>query len=217
MTKDNYPGNGSPMPVAIVSKSALMRKRVGNLLSDSNLEVVELNGPKAFLKHPRQRPFLVCFVDTRGLGGEKLKDSFKKSRPGERYVFIRDAWNFSDGDGGSSTAFGCLCEAFGPAELAVITQRALDEERQADSAPPLEDLLYQRFRDFLHNLGPASMKDLHSLINERVERPLLLAVMEWSRGNQTKASEILGIHRNTLRTKLKTLGVDSRLGRSQDE
>ena len=45
---------------------------------------------------------------------------------------------------------------------------------------------------------------------ERVDRPLLSAVMQWADGNQSKASELLGIHRNTLRAKLKSLGVDKK-------
>ncbi|MBI5445001.1 MAG: Fis family transcriptional regulator [Deltaproteobacteria bacterium] len=71
----------------------------------------------------------------------------------------------------------------------------------------LEDLLYGRFRAFLQNLGPTSMTKVHDLIWERVERPLITSVLEWTGSNQTKAADILGIHRNTLRAKIKALGI----------
>lgn len=40
-----------------------------------------------------------------------------------------------------------------------------------------------------------------------VERPLLEVVLEHAQGNQTKAAELLGINRNTLRKKLKLYGL----------
>ena len=40
-----------------------------------------------------------------------------------------------------------------------------------------------------------------------VETPLLEVVLEYTRGNQTRASEILGLNRGTLRKKLKQHGL----------
>jgi two-component system nitrogen regulation response regulator GlnG len=51
-------------------------------------------------------------------------------------------------------------------------------------------------------------ENLHAAIMERVERPLIKLVMERSKNNQLKASRILGINRNTLRTKLKKLDIE---------
>ena len=42
---------------------------------------------------------------------------------------------------------------------------------------------------------------------ESWEKPLLERVLSLTGGNQIKASRILGINRNTLRTKLKKLGL----------
>ena len=41
-----------------------------------------------------------------------------------------------------------------------------------------------------------------------VEKPLLENVLFRVKGNQLKAAKILGINRNTLRTKVKKLGID---------
>ena len=40
-----------------------------------------------------------------------------------------------------------------------------------------------------------------------VEQPLLKAVLEYTEGNQSRAADILGINRGTLRKKLKTYGL----------
>jgi len=44
--------------------------------------------------------------------------------------------------------------------------------------------------------------DLYRMVINEVEKPLLSAVMEKVKGNQTRASEMLGITRSTLRKKL---------------
>ena len=50
---------------------------------------------------------------------------------------------------------------------------------------------------------------LYDLVLEQVEEPLLEAVMRYSEGNQSRAAEILGINRGTLRKKLKNYGLDA--------
>ncbi len=48
---------------------------------------------------------------------------------------------------------------------------------------------------------------LYKSVLEAVERPLLEHVLEKTEGNQLKAARILGINRNTMRTKIKKLGI----------
>jgi Fis family transcriptional regulator len=59
----------------------------------------------------------------------------------------------------------------------------------------------------LHNyfahLEGASATDLYNLVLSEVEAPLLEAVMNHVKGNQTRASDLLGLNRGTLRKKLK--------------
>ncbi len=50
--------------------------------------------------------------------------------------------------------------------------------------------------------------NLYDLLLGEVERPLLVAVLAHTGGNQTRASEILGINRGTLRKKLQQYGLD---------
>ncbi len=55
-------------------------------------------------------------------------------------------------------------------------------------------------------LGSGST-DIHRQVTQVVERAVLSAVLEHSHGNQSQASELLGISRTTMRTKLHTLGL----------
>ncbi len=49
--------------------------------------------------------------------------------------------------------------------------------------------------------------ELYKVILEAVERPLIEQVLERTEGNQLKAARILGINRNTMRVKIKKLGI----------
>ncbi len=48
---------------------------------------------------------------------------------------------------------------------------------------------------------------LYGLVLQEVERPLLRIVLAECRGNQLKAAALLGLNRNTLRKKLRALGL----------
>jgi two-component system nitrogen regulation response regulator GlnG len=50
-------------------------------------------------------------------------------------------------------------------------------------------------------------KDLHAKVTEAVERILLARVLRHTHGHQAQASDLLGLNRTTLRTKLRALGL----------
>jgi Fis family transcriptional regulator len=66
-----------------------------------------------------------------------------------------------------------------------------------------EDALDQYFTT-LNGDRPGALYDL--VIGE-VERPLFKTVMDFTRGNQSQAAEILGINRGTLRKKLRNYSL----------
>lgn len=49
---------------------------------------------------------------------------------------------------------------------------------------------------------------LYKSILEVIEKPLIEHMLERSEGNQLRAARILGINRNTIRAKIKKLGID---------
>jgi len=65
-------------------------------------------------------------------------------------------------------------------------------------------LLDQYFKD-LHGELPGNLYDL---VLTHIEKSLLLYVMNFAQGNQSKAAEILGLNRNTLRKKLKAHNIE---------
>jgi two-component system nitrogen regulation response regulator GlnG len=50
---------------------------------------------------------------------------------------------------------------------------------------------------------------IYSRVIEEVERPLIVMSLFACRGNQLRAAELLGINRNTLRKRIRDLGIPS--------
>ncbi|MFQ5840347.1 MAG: sigma-54-dependent transcriptional regulator [Candidatus Methylomirabilales bacterium] len=67
--------------------------------------------------------------------------------------------------------------------------------------------LAHEIRQELRRLGEGADGELYDRMLARLERPLMQATLERVGGNQLQAARILGINRNTLRKKLKALGL----------
>jgi two-component system nitrogen regulation response regulator GlnG len=83
------------------------------------------------------------------------------------------------------------------------TGRAYAEDQPIGQA--VENHLQRYFAMFPNDLPPPG---LYQRILAEVEYPLVLASMTATRGNQIKAAELLGLNRNTLRKKIRELGVN---------
>jgi Fis family transcriptional regulator len=68
---------------------------------------------------------------------------------------------------------------------------------------PLRESANDSIQSFLKTLDGETCQDLYAMVIAQVEEPLLAAVMDYTRGNQSKASEMLGLNRGTLRKKLR--------------
>ncbi len=71
-------------------------------------------------------------------------------------------------------------------------------------AQAVEENMRTYFAGFGDDLPPPG---LYERVLQEMEYPLILAVLTATRGNQIRASEILGLNRNTLRKKIRELGV----------
>lgn len=57
-------------------------------------------------------------------------------------------------------------------------------------------------RRYLKDMNGEEANRMYQMVLEQVEKPLLEVVMKHSDNNQSRASRMLGINRNTLRKKL---------------
>lgn len=73
----------------------------------------------------------------------------------------------------------------------------------------LSDFTEDALNSYFKNLNGHKPANIYKLVMGEVEPPLLASVMEYSNGNQTLASEILGINRATLRKKLKQYRINA--------
>jgi Fis family transcriptional regulator len=82
---------------------------------------------------------------------------------------------------------------------AAVSRR--DGSRLSDS---VRDAMERYFTD-LDGQDPG---DLYDLVMSQVERPLFEIVMENTRGNISRAAQLLGLNRATLRSRLRKYGLD---------
>lgn len=68
---------------------------------------------------------------------------------------------------------------------------------------PLREAVDAAMRRYFAHLDGGTVTDLYGMVMAEVEAPLLATVMDHAQGNQTRAAEILGLNRGTLRKKLK--------------
>ena len=81
-------------------------------------------------------------------------------------------------------------------------------EVQPIEVDSLSQAVDQHIRKYFGTLdGAMPAAGLHARILHEVEHPLIVATLEITRGNQVKAAEILGINRNTLRKRIRELGI----------
>ncbi len=71
----------------------------------------------------------------------------------------------------------------------------------------IEDVVSLKISRFLDQIGTYYPENVHELIMNKVEKPLLSQILRRVGGNQVHASKILGINRNTLRKKIKIYGL----------
>ncbi len=66
----------------------------------------------------------------------------------------------------------------------------------------IQDIVRQSMEVYFTDLKGTEPDNLHEMLVEVVEKPLLEIVMRQAQGNQSKAAMWLGLNRNTLRKKL---------------
>ena len=88
-------------------------------------------------------------------------------------------------------------------ETTSVTDTTTPATYSASDNITLRECVESTMRSYFMHLEGADVTDVYNLVLNEVEAPLLATVMEYVAGNQTKASEVLGLNRGTLRKKLK--------------
>lgn len=78
----------------------------------------------------------------------------------------------------------------------------------SQAEPPLHEQVEAALRRYLCDLHGNAPSSLYNLVLAQVEPPLLRVVLEHAGGNRSRAADMLGINRNTLRKKLQHYGLD---------
>jgi len=87
---------------------------------------------------------------------------------------------------------------------ASVKTTSTEERRKKPLCSCIESALELFFNDLNGHKPP---RDLYQMVLSEVEHPLLKTVMNHTQGNQSKAAELLGINRTTLRKKLEKYGL----------
>ena len=82
------------------------------------------------------------------------------------------------------------------------------EHTTTSSDASLEVIVDAKLRQCLNGIEQLEKGEIHSMVLEQIERPLIRLILEKTRWNQVKAADILGINRNTLRKKIHELGIE---------
>jgi DNA-binding protein Fis len=71
----------------------------------------------------------------------------------------------------------------------------------------LEEIVRHKVSHFFDRLGNVEAREVHRAVISQVERALIEQCLKWADGNQLKTARVLGINRNTLRKRMKELGI----------
>jgi Fis family transcriptional regulator len=79
----------------------------------------------------------------------------------------------------------------------------MPQEAGSKQRKSLQQSVTEAMQRYFSDLDGQATHDLYDIVMAEVEPPLLRAVMAYTRQNQSRAAETLGLNRGTLRKKLK--------------
>jgi two-component system nitrogen regulation response regulator GlnG len=121
------------------------------------------------------------------------------SREAEEYLATYD-WPGDEKELETAVKKACIL-----AEGPVLEVEDFDlKYRQARS---IGKFVESKLKGFMRNIKRFEAFNLYDMVIPEVEKSLIMMVLNETRGNQIKAASLLGINRNTLRSKIKKLGI----------
>jgi Fis family transcriptional regulator, factor for inversion stimulation protein len=95
------------------------------------------------------------------------------------------------------------------AEDAWKPRKREDSPQSVPASHCLRDYAEKTLRRYFTDLEGHDPSDLYAFVLGEIEQPLLKTLLDYTRGNQSRASEILGINRSTLRKKLRQYKINT--------
>ncbi len=92
-------------------------------------------------------------------------------------------------------------------EMNTAEETAAPTLTRTDHDDTLRNCVRRSLTDYFANLEGEEVNNVYQTVLAELEIPLLEKVLEHTRGNQTRAAEMLGLNRGTLRKKLKQYGL----------
>ena len=77
------------------------------------------------------------------------------------------------------------------------------------SSHSLREHAEKTLRRYFADLNGHDPSELYEMVLGEIEQPLLKTLMEYTRGNQSRAATILGLNRSTLRKKLRQYKINT--------
>ncbi len=84
----------------------------------------------------------------------------------------------------------------------MTTRNHRESAAEAEHPITLRDNVKEAIRRYLEDMGTSQPDCLYRTLLAEVEPPLLEEVLRYTQGNQSRTAKILGMTRNTLRSKL---------------
>lgn len=82
-----------------------------------------------------------------------------------------------------------------------------DEQNNAEEISQLSQAVKHSIRRYLYELDGTQPNNMYDLVLRQIEQPLFEAILEHTKGNQSRAAELLGLNRGTLRKKLRSYNL----------
>ncbi|MBY6211863.1 DNA-binding transcriptional regulator Fis [Microbulbifer agarilyticus] len=80
-------------------------------------------------------------------------------------------------------------------------------QTQLQQPQALRDAVEHAMENYFRHLDGQMVTDVYDMVLSEIEAPMLEVVMKHTRHNQTRAAQLLGLNRGTLRKKLKRYGL----------
>jgi Fis family transcriptional regulator len=82
-----------------------------------------------------------------------------------------------------------------------------NHEMDTTQISQLSNAVKHSIRRYLYDLDGALPNNMYEMVIQQIEQPLFEAILEHTKGNQSRAAELLGLNRGTLRKKLRSYNL----------